>query len=668
MREDMNPKLKMDEVANGIIACKSTGRFSQISYLRIVEEALTNTEKDEHFERVYFSGSYSEGMPTYIRSDVDMMFVLSFTTVCWQQPPEKDAFVVAELYKDEPAYLKLKSFDGKSSLGENLIDKDGYYKSSSFMDVIFKQARENYASSEYDIHGPSLTQMSKLTDLGDTVYCFACVSWPYITDEYFTRLRPSNWPTQELLNNISSLDCLVVAVGRHDSDTKDSEWRLSFSVAETKIIQELPEQFFGCMFALKAIKKKHKLYEPQTPKPFCSYFIKTACLWMCETISSDNTMDLIRRGLDWLISCYQKRYLPHYFIPQQNLIGHLSVECCDDVSGKLKETKDNLWVLVISSIVDGEVPFRTIIKNDICDKLNVADVNTSDDYSRFEDDLLKHTMTTSCLEDFIKKLKNKLKPVTLKLLFLNWMSKDIWPISTKIFPLITSNFNISEIIRNAESMLLPIIRNIKSIVMKGYDKAFETRLYQFLGDLILSVMVCLRNRCSIEDLTTYERKALYYYNLGGEIVYPDGNHDNCLGKHALSVKFHYLMGNDKALLRAIADFQTALPEDEQPFIPYVEISRDENKDLIHRSWKIDDVFRYAIEGHGDVRFSLDIVVYYIMARVTLKYGNIHRATRILDGCLKELKEIHTNAHILIQIIESLLGLVMVMKMIYNGTI
>merc|ERR1712016_395150 len=105
---------------------------------------------------------------------------------------------------------------------------------------------------------------------------------------------------------------------------------------------------YGAMYVLKAIKNKQwKKDHKQTT--FCSYFIKTACLWVAEETDLTNIMDLCRQVIDWLLKCYRTHRLPHYFIPEQNLIGHLIPEMCKEVLEWLIEMELKL----ISHTFDG---------------------------------------------------------------------------------------------------------------------------------------------------------------------------------------------------------------------------------------------------------------------------------------------------------------------------
>ena len=105
-------------------------------------------------------------------------------------------------------------------------------------------------------------------------------------------------------------------------------------MAEKELIQDMCDPMKDGMNVVKAFKKKHwtkpKLDEASA---FTSYVIKTACLWVYELSPlTKNPLVYCREVLDWLVTNYDRNIVPHYFIPSQNLIGHLTPEQCSDVS------------------------------------------------------------------------------------------------------------------------------------------------------------------------------------------------------------------------------------------------------------------------------------------------------------------------------------------------
>ena len=142
------------------------------------------------------------------------------------------------------------------------------------------------------IHGPAATGLAFTShpDLGeiDRVDCFHCPSWPLCASEFLIQPRPHGWPSNSLMGKIQQAGCHVVGMGHPRSDNKDIEWRWSFSVAEKELIHNIDTSMYGCMYVLKAVSNKHwkgKHNTDQTQSnPFPSYFLKTACLWNCESV------------------------------------------------------------------------------------------------------------------------------------------------------------------------------------------------------------------------------------------------------------------------------------------------------------------------------------------------------------------------------------------------
>ena len=145
----------------------------------------------------------------------------------------------------------------------------------------------------------------------------------------------------------------------------------------------------ACMYLLKAFKKKY-WNDDKEPSIFCSYFFKTACLWVFEGTRQDeiNAIKLCREVFDWLISCYANEFLPHFFIPEQNLIGHIlgEKERLKEVTVWLDSLKSNIWITVIPSI-QTDHNLQTVMRS-TCEQLNLP--SSCDDneliYKCMEDD------------------------------------------------------------------------------------------------------------------------------------------------------------------------------------------------------------------------------------------------------------------------------------------
>ncbi|XP_033098209.1 uncharacterized protein LOC117102116 [Anneissia japonica] len=388
----------LDEFASAIIDINVTSRLANIYIDKIGYEIRDKLFKEtKAFCHTYGTGSLYEGMPLDVCNDEDIMFLRrSFPMVLFQSPDlydiSKSGYLTASQCLYEPLYLMLQANDNKKGLDDVIIKSLG--RSGILMnDVLINMCiYKNIPKTKR--RGPSIQYIGTLkkfpgyegpkSDALDTILCMRC-QWSPRAREFFTRPR-KNWPSKALLDKMSKLDCFVVPCGPHETQLPDVEWRLSFSLHEKELLHEMPESHFKCMYVMKALKNKYVIYDDSAkPTPFCSYFVKTACLWMCERIprTTCNIMELTRATLNWLIDCYQRRNLPHYFIPEQNLIKHLSTEC-DDVIARLTTIRKHLWAMEMSCL-DCLYTGSHVFVNKICDALNIkVIVDKACDWSSLE--------------------------------------------------------------------------------------------------------------------------------------------------------------------------------------------------------------------------------------------------------------------------------------------
>ncbi|XP_033120355.1 uncharacterized protein LOC117119631 [Anneissia japonica] len=672
----------IDDLSNELIGSRTSNRLANISFHRIEQEMM-----DAMFYkgllpfRMYTVGSVHEGLSNDTLSDRDVMGIEpTFPMVLWESPKEGQnlnvGYLLAEQNPNEPAYLKIKAPEKCNLLKDirDIIDKDGYLNSNDFKNFNLINLKTD-THDDFKIQGPSCMFDSK--DNGqmipfDVVYCLKCQSWPPITSEFFTRERPTNWPSQELLDKVSSLDCLVVAVGHPSTGLKDIEWRWSFSVAERELIHEMYAPFAKCMYAMKMLKKKYIVYsDSDKPTPFCSYFIKTACFWMCETFPhTSNIMNLIRKTLDWLIDCYQCRNLPHYFIPQQNLIGHLSKQKCDGVRGKLMEVKKGLWGKVMSSEFPRDELQREVV-NGICESLNITTVNEDDEYTVLEARLLDHPMTSSVLKLILPVLHSQIELLEYYRIKVK-LENDFFSLDMAITQLIDTGAHPSEILNLPQLIVSPIIEKIDTIIVpKRFGGVFKTRLFRYLGDVYTYLFIHLRNKLPHDDMMSYKDKHLEFYELGAEMVFTSQWSDHGVGGLIHVLKYHYLLGNHKELKETLISLEPKLADlkkkltDFDPII-CMEVSTGTSWQL--GAWATDKLLHHLFGCFHRKTFQLHPIALalYINARVSLNEGDIENASNIVKEikCLEIEIELKETQDILIKIIESLIGLLMVMRIIY----
>ncbi|XP_033095315.1 uncharacterized protein LOC117099901 [Anneissia japonica] len=682
----------MDKFADGMISLAMVDRLVRISFGRIQQEITNVIEKDYSSEQYHhfsiYVGSQFEGMPEHVCSDQDIMRCKSeFPIVMWHSQAKVETFhcgyVFAKHNSEEPLYVNLKLVDDNVCLHEglkNAFDNNGYMKTTDFKDYNSREMKE--MGYEFTEQGPAFTGFSptefKEVDKlkSDQVYCCKCQSWPPSTNEFFTRERQTNWPPQELLRKLARLDCFVVPIGHHSS-LKDIEWRLSFSVAEKELIHSMPDSYVNSMFALKAIHKSYIKYDDSvTPTPFCSYFIKTACLWMCETIPhNDSIMDLIREILDWLDKCYREQKLPHYFIREQNLISHLSKKRCKDVRSKLTATKNDLWKRVMSSI-DGGESNKSVNKsaiNHIANKLEMDKVNDANDYKLLETKLLKQP--PAVLKKFTKVLENNKCKYGMYYIINKWLIIDFENFFDAIKITVDKNLPPSEILERPKAIMMPIIKSIKQIVLEvnGHGEMFTTRLYRYVGDMYTYLLLCFQSQFS----SAYRRLPLDYYKLGAEMVLPNGWSDKKIGGLSLEAKYHYLMGDYESLKPLLESIEKLIPSNTKERhctlsnLTFISI----HPDILKKGSSDDELLQLLLDYAYFKKVYLHpfAFVHYMKARISLTEGNMDVANNV-DAMKEVLSQdmpnpiiMHTT-NTLIKIIESLKGLLTVMKMVLNNEI
>ena len=400
----------MDRFLDTVVRYKCVDREATVSYCR-VRQAIHDRLYQEGLMPglIQGTGSVYEGMPEEVCSDVDVMYTDPTYPVVVLEPPGdikqyQSGFVVAHGNPDQPAYLRLKVTDKEGIKNEyrKVIDINSFVSSELFV--------ASNVTDTHVAHGPASTGLALPShpDIGDAdhVYCLHGPSWPPCTSEFLTRPRPHGWPSQSLIDKIQLAGCHVVGVGHPQSDNKDTEWRWSFSAAEKELIHDMCDTMAGVMYLLKAVKNKHWTKEdPDKPTTFCSYYIKTACLWVCEETDQSNTviMDLYRQVIDWLLTCYRTHTLPHYFIRGQNLIGHLSQDMCKEVHDWLVCVRDDLCRMTLSSVkMDGDLPAVT---DDMCRQLQVSPVSPDCDYRELVSTLCVHDRARDVLEEATDKIK-----------------------------------------------------------------------------------------------------------------------------------------------------------------------------------------------------------------------------------------------------------------------
>jgi hypothetical protein len=303
--------------------------------------------KDEAIEKVLV-GSIREGIGMDYSNDTDILQI-NHAVVCVDgnttAPNNKLQFQMEQ--KSAPAgytLLKLMRNDSASVTYESLkyamVEKTTGLSSNLYMtkhDDVF-QYGDGYISKQTRYrsrNGPSipkyveknwiqkfiLTQRNLIDQDMDFVRAFPCQE-DNILGAWKNRNRKSGWPNKEIIDKIMLLPVYVVPVGKEGSINEDLQWRISFTMAETQLIQAFNNTQSKVIVLLKLIAK-HIL------QPLCSgitsYIVKTVMLWQAESIpqeeySEENLLSRLEDALVFLKSAVGNKSLPSYMIPQKNLL------------------------------------------------------------------------------------------------------------------------------------------------------------------------------------------------------------------------------------------------------------------------------------------------------------------------------------------------------------
>ena len=285
----------------------------------MVESELLNSK----YLTVY-SGSKAEGL-RFKSSDEDWMFIYRYIKVIPSDSytalyDTNTTLLLMENAMTKPGFTLMKLI-GESSKPEvtRSIEHilNGHYLSC-------KRWRELHTSKSEFTHGPCASATIGHSEY-DIAHCLRCDTWPANARDCIRRLNQSAWPSHETILSIVNDGVLFVPIGAKQSIFENIEWRMSFSLAEKKLIHAMNHTQFLCYGLLKVFLKEAIDTNPNVKGLLCSYFLKTALFWeITTTLNQWNPSTLLfcfwkcfRRLIQW-VGC---SYSPNFFVPQNNMFA-----------------------------------------------------------------------------------------------------------------------------------------------------------------------------------------------------------------------------------------------------------------------------------------------------------------------------------------------------------
>ena len=333
---------------------KVTGTKEQIAirqdFCRIFD--CTYSIRLQH--RIHFTGSKAEGLDLP-GSDKDYMMDLNgiYNIEVMQSPREESnssantLIMCTENVRPGFALLQMPRVPSNLAHATEIINGVHYLSSNLMVHFIFQGQTSGVFVNQFSKlkrQGPSIEQtVSKDSEGIDNVRSMHCAFWPNVASEWRQRPRYFGWPKPSDISSIVSFGCHLVAVGHPLSESKFTEWRISFSIAERTLVWSFNHVQMQCYAVMKIILKEFiKIKCSSENKVLCSYFIKTFLFWKFEGRDLqfwriDNFRECIMYLLNQFVICLREGVLPHYFIPEFNL---LSVKLTHEAQQELMQLFD----------------------------------------------------------------------------------------------------------------------------------------------------------------------------------------------------------------------------------------------------------------------------------------------------------------------------------------
>ncbi|XP_061178409.1 uncharacterized protein LOC133187055 [Saccostrea echinata] len=311
--------------------CRKVGTSQLVAMRRdmmdISEMMKNHVSKGDNISMM-LSGSQREGFRLK-GSDKDIMFWPNDHRVVWDLSQyqycntQNQTLILCDCSESPPGFalLYLPSPSKEPRIQRACIKmKNRHYISSSIYRQIMCSAAPLTCSSIQ--HGPCESGIY-ITIEYDIADCFVCDFWPPSASSWIHRCH--TWPQSDVVDDLVQNGCHFVAVGHKLGSHEDSEWRISFSLAEQKLVCAMNH----CQFLTFALLKlflteiiNNGLRDDD--KLLCSYHMKTVVFWVIQLNTIPHWCPQNLLGCFWV--CF-KRILkwvyegicPNFFIPGNNM-------------------------------------------------------------------------------------------------------------------------------------------------------------------------------------------------------------------------------------------------------------------------------------------------------------------------------------------------------------
>ncbi|XP_050750318.1 cyclic GMP-AMP synthase [Gymnogyps californianus] len=284
------------------------------------------------------AGSYYEHVKISEPNEFDIMLVMPVTRLQLDECDDTGAYYYVTFKRNpkEKYLLKFLDEDGKLSA----------FKMLQALREIIKREVKNIENVEVTVKrkkrgSPAITLQIKNPPAEISVDIILTLkvqhSWPPSTQD---GLKIEQWLGRKVRGDFRNKSLYLVAKqNKREKVLRGNTWRLSFSHIEKAMINNHGSSKTccesdgpkccrkGCLKLLKYLLEQLKMKYPKELDKFCSYHVKTAFFHSCVMWPNDTDWHLgdldhcFQKYLGYFLECLQKSQLPHFFIPQYNLLS-----------------------------------------------------------------------------------------------------------------------------------------------------------------------------------------------------------------------------------------------------------------------------------------------------------------------------------------------------------
>ncbi|XP_056016726.1 uncharacterized protein LOC125673588 [Ostrea edulis] len=309
--------------------CHTVGTSQQVAMRRDmidISEMVRNRVTTSNQNMMMLSGSDREGFRMK-GSDVDYMYWFNNQPVIWDLSQtqfynvHRQSLILSVSSESPPGFtlLQLLSPRANNIVISALVTMNGrrYISSSKYRDITCSLITPNST-----VHGPCGSGVIMTLEYDDA-HCFACEFWPPSASSWIDRCH--TWPQPQVVRDIVRSGCHFVAIGHKLGNHESNEWRISFSLAEQKLVYSMNHSQFLTYGLLKLFLKEvinNGLGDNE--KLLCSYHMKTAVFWMIQQNTIPNWCPQNLLKCFWycfklILKWVYEGVCPNFFIPENNM-------------------------------------------------------------------------------------------------------------------------------------------------------------------------------------------------------------------------------------------------------------------------------------------------------------------------------------------------------------